>query len=260
MAIYLIASNIVNNKISSRQKIIDSVSGTIPNITDMKTFVTTMLLTLVAALSGLSLKEAFDSAESGWDQDRYYDRLVELETGVTYTGGLLIGKMLDHEAYILYGDDGLDTRIIGNGAILDLRGEQLCISFCDNRLDISDCVVVNGNIRFRGINSELVALPEGSVRHVTFYKPHEYGVRLQGCGEGILIERNLCVDVIDTGYDYIYHTGIASEWLPTGTSYSYSVQYGFFGIPDVVENWSWHSDEELNQSLLTHFSLLCDWG
>ncbi len=226
----------------------------------MRTFIVILIFLLTAVLNGLSLKEVFDAAEAGYDQDHYYEKLVELETGVTYTGGLLIGGLLDPALYELYGEEGVDTRIIGNGAILDMQGEQICISFCENRLDISDCVVINGNIRFRGINSELVALPQGSVRYVTFYKPQDYGIRLQASGEGILLERNLCVDVIDTGYDYIYNTGIASEWLPSGTSYSYSIQYGFFGIPDVIENWSWHSDEELNQGLLTHFSLLCDWG
>ena len=74
--------------------------------------------------------------------------VVELEAGVTYTGGLYIGKVFNR-INALFEGVGHDVRIVGNGAILDLEGGEICISYCGNTLDIDDCVIVNGNIRYR---------------------------------------------------------------------------------------------------------------
>lgn len=216
-----------------------------------------LLFYLTISLSSISLKEVYETAPAQGEYDKY----LELETGVTYTGGLLIGKILDPISYELEGEEGQDVRIMGNGAILDLQGEQICISYCDNKLDIDDCIIINGNIRYRGINAGyVVQIPTGYVRYITFYKSHDYGIRLQGSGEDILLERNIVVDAVNTGNDYIYTNGISSDWLPTGASFGISIQYGFYGIPDVIDNWSFHSDEEINADLLNHFVLLCEYG
>jgi hypothetical protein len=205
----------------------------------------------------LSLQEAFDLAEPAHGYDKY----LELETGVVYTGGLLIGPIYSPISWRLEGDEGLDVCIVGNGAILDLQGAQLCMSYCNNRLDIEDCIILNGNIRYRGINtSDYVVLPEGSVRYVTFYGPHDYGVRLQGAGGGITLERNLLVNAVDTGWDFIYTHGTSHDCLPTGTNICFSIQFGFYGIPVIHENWSYHTDPETNADMLAHFSLLCEYG
>jgi len=204
-----------------------------------------------------TLREAYDAAGPGGG----YDRDVALETGAVYTGGLLIGPVLSPFSWELEGEIGEDVRISGNGAILDLRGEQICISYCQNRLDIEDCVIVNGNVRFRGMNtSDYVEIPQGSVSYCTFYSPHDYGVRLQGAGEGVTIERNIVVDAVDTGWDFLYTHGAPNEWLPTGTNISASVQAGFYGVPVIRENWSWHSDPATNSTPLSHFSYLCEYG
>jgi hypothetical protein len=210
-----------------------------------------------SAAAGLSLKEAVDAAGPAHGYDKY----VVLETGVTYTGGLLIGPVLSGISYLLEGDPGLDVCIVGNGAILDLQGQLLCISYCNNRLDLEDCVVIRGGIRFRGMNDATHPVqPIGSIRYVTFYGPHEYGLRLQGAGEGITLERNIIVDAADTGDDYIYTNGIASDWLPTGTNISFSVQSGFYGTPVVQHNWSYHNNPETNADEIAHVSLLCEYG
>ena len=212
---------------------------------------------ITLTLSSISLKEVFETASAQGEYDKY----LELETGVTYTGGLLIGKILDPISYELEGEEGQDVRIKGNGAILDLQGEQICISYCDNKLDIDDCIIINGNIRYRGINAGYITqIPTGFVRYITFYRSHDYGIRLQGSGDDILLERNIVVDAVNTGDDYIYTNGISSDWLPTGASFGISIQYGFYGIPDVIDNWSFHSDEEINADLLNHFVLLCEYG
>ncbi len=211
------------------------------------------LLASVSRTSATTLRAAYELA----GPREGYDKYVELETGVTYTGGLLIGPILSPITHQLDGEAGRDVRIAGHGAILDLQGSQLCVSYCRNRLDIDDCVILNGNIRFRGISTfDTLALPTGSVRYVTFYKPHDYGVRMQGSGDGILLERNLVVDAVNTGWDFIYTTGIPSDWLPTGTSFAGSVQIGLYGFPMMRENWTFHSNPLLNAQPLSHFSFL----
>jgi hypothetical protein len=222
----------------------------------MRSWWTAALLALVlgAARAGATtLAEAYEASGPA----NGYDRYLVLETGVVYRGGLLIGPLLDPVAHDLIGPAGENACIVGNGAILDLQGEQISISYCINRLDISDCVIINGGIRYRGINTaDWHRQPVGTVSHCTFYRPHDYGVRMQGAGEGILVERNLAVDAIDTGWDYIYTTGISNDWLPTGSNYAPSVQTGFYGEPTIRENWSYHSDPVANRDIRRHFVFL----
>ncbi len=202
----------------------------------------------------LTLKEAFEASPAA----NGYDRYVELEPGATYTGGLLIGRIYSpvSQRFIME-EEGVDVKIVGNGAILDLQGEQICMPYCSNRLDIEDCVIINGNVRFRGDNHQGLPLhPVGSVRFVTFYQPHDYGVRLQGAGSGILIERNIIVDTVDTGLDFIPSNGVAGTLIPTGTAVAASVQTGSFGFPDIRENWTYFSFSADNDVPLHHFSFL----
>lgn len=216
-----------------------------------------VMLYLASPIQATTLREAFELAGPG----NGYDKYIELETGVVYRGGLLIGPIFSPLTWTLEGEEGLDVCIVGNGAILDLEGQQLCLSYCDHRLDVENCIVLNGDIRFRGMNTaDYVVLPEGSVRYTTFYSTDDYGIRLQGAGSGITLERNLFVDAIDTGYDFLYTHGASHEWLPTGSNVAFSIQYGFYGVPTIQENWSYHSDPEINAEMLAHFCLLCEYG
>jgi len=209
-------------------------------------------LALCQPAVGASLKEMYDLAPPGFGYDKY----IVLETGVTYTGGLWIGGTYDRISAQFIGQ-GEDVCIVGNGAILDLQGQEICMAYCNNRLDIEDCVILNGNIRFRGYDGgALTLLPQGMVRHITFYRPQDYGVRLFGCGSNILVSRNIIVDAVNTGPDFMFLTGYASDWLPTGASCALSLTGGF----DVIENWSYHSDPAANADPLRHFTLLCDYG
>ncbi len=211
----------------------------------------------VPGAQGETLREAFELAGPAHGYDKY----LELETGRTYTGGLLIGPIFSPLSWTLEGEEGADVCIVGNGAILDLQGQQLCLSYCSNRLDVEDCVIINGNVRYRGMNTDLYhVIPVGSVRQVTFYRPHDYGIRLQGAGDGVTIERNICVGAVDTGWDYLYTNGISSDWLPTGANISFSVQVGYYGTPVIEENWTFHPDPARNADPLAHFSLLCEYG
>lgn len=211
-----------------------------------------LALAFCSSAHAATLKQAYDLAPPAGGYDKY----LILETGVTYTGGLWIGATFNPVTAAFEGD-GLDVRIVGHGAILDLQGGEICIAYCTNRLDIDDCIVINGDIRFRGYQSDpTYLLPTGSVIHVTFYGPHDYGVRLHGCGPGIVIHRNLAVAAVDTGSDFMYLTGYASDWLPTGANFSVSMQNAF----TLTENWSFHADPTANGDLLRHFSVLCDYG
>jgi hypothetical protein len=215
------------------------------------------MLTLAAPSGAVTLREAYEAAGPGGG----YDRDVVLQTGQVYTGGLLVGPVYSPMTWEMEGEPGEDVRITGNGAVLDLEGRQICISYCENRLDIEDCIILNGNIRFRGINTASYELiPEGSVRYCTFYEPHDYGVRLQGAGRGVTLERNIVVDAVDTGPDFLYTHGSSNDWLPTGSSFAPSVQSGYYGTPVIRDNWSWHSDPGANTDSLRHFVLLCEYG
>ncbi|MDD3049668.1 MAG: hypothetical protein PHR06_00825 [Candidatus Cloacimonetes bacterium] len=224
----------------------------------MKKLITIFFALLwVMFVNAQTLRQAFEMAEPGELNGISYNKVIILNTGQIYTGGLLIGKSLNTNEYELYGEDGCNVIIVGNGAIIDLQGEQLCISYCDNRLDISDCVIINGNIRYRGITADLYELqPFGSVKYVTMYKPHDYGIRLQGTGEGITLERNIVVDAQNTGWDYIYTNGYSTSWLPTGLNYAPSIQMEVYGFPTLIDNWSFHSADSLNTQLLRQFGLL----
>ena len=224
----------------------------------MKKIVLSILL-LIFGFNAYSiiLKEVYEIAPAQGEYDKY----LVLETGVIYTGGLLIGKIYDPNIADLSGQDGLNVRIEGNGAILDLEGEQICISFCDNKLDIDNCVIINGNIRYRGINNALgEVMPNGYVQYCTFYQPHDYAIRLQGAGGNIILERNIFVDAVDTGDDFTHLNGSSMEWLPTGSNVAISIFYGTYGIPTLLDNWSYHSEEEINLDGTKHFVELCEYG
>ena len=75
------------------------------------------LLAGADAASAESLKRVYDLAGPGGGYDKY----VQLQTGVTYTGGLWIGGTFDRVESWFEGA-GLDVCIVGNGAILDLQG------------------------------------------------------------------------------------------------------------------------------------------
>jgi hypothetical protein len=187
-----------------------------------------------------------------------YDRYLVLETGVVYTGGLLIGPTWEDDENVFNDKElALDVMIEGNGAILDLRGERICISFCANRLDIQDCIITGGEVRFRGTNTiDLDRTPEGSVRYCTFWRPQGYGVRIEGAGSGILLERNIIADAIDIGLGHMVWNGYEGINLPTGMNVAMSVQTGSYGLPTVLENWTYHKDPKVNEDLLYHFGFL----
>ena len=222
-----------------------------------KYFLILTLLILAINAYSISLKEVYEFAPAQGEYDKY----LTLETGVTYTGGLLIGKIYDPIIEELFGPQGLNVRIEGNGAILDLEGEQICISFCNNKLDIDNCIIINGNIRYRGTNNSLgEKIPTGYVQYCTFYQPHDYAIRLQGAGGNITIERNIFIDAINTGDDFTYLNGSPMEWMPTGSNVAISIFYGTYGIPTLLDNWSYHSDEEINTEPEKHFVELCEYG
>ena len=220
-------------------------------------FLTIIFINISSLAHCITLKEIYDAAPSYGG----YEKFLELETGVTYTGGLLIGRVFDPITSELSSEEGKDVRIVGNGAILDLQGEQICISYCTNKLDIDNCIIINGNIRYRGINLPPEEIfPTGYVKYCTFYKPQDYGIRLQGAGGNITLERNIIVDAVDTGLDFHYLHGSSLEWLPTGSNFAISIFYNTYGVPVLLDNWSYHNDTSVNADTTKHFVALCEYG
>lgn len=212
-----------------------------------------IIVLLASGAAATTLQAAFEAA----GPQQGYDRFVVLEPGVIYHGGLLVGATWDDDRQQFLPEPGIDVMIEGNGAILDLQGQEICISFCGNRLDLVDCIVLDGGVRFRGdAHPEVDRTPEGSVRYCTFYRPRDYAVRLQGAGDGVVLERNLVVDPVDTGLDYVVWSGVAGPNLPTGIAVGLSVQSGTYGTPWVADNWTWHSDPVLNDDPLYHYVFL----
>jgi hypothetical protein len=211
-----------------------------------------VLIFWAVSLQGITLQQAYQQAEGNAE----YQKIVYLQTGVTYSGGLYLGKTYDPLTDSYWGEDPGDVRIEGNGAILDLQGAELVISYIDSRLEVENLIVLNGNIRYRGINNDSYsAMPTGSVRYCTFYQPQDFAIRLYGCGEGILLERNLAVDAIDTGDDFMFLNGKSMDFLPTGINYAISGQIGFYGMAELVDNWSYHSAGQANSDLMRHYGL-----
>ncbi len=216
--------------------------------------VVALAVALASSASAITLKEALQSAPAAGGYDRY----VVLETGVVYDGGFLVGATWDDDRQVFRDEEqGFDVKIVGNGAILDLQGQQICVSFCRNRLDIEDCIILNGGVRFRGDRTPQVdRVPSGSVRYCTFYRPHDHAVRLQGAGSGITLERNIVVDTQDTGLDYVIWSGVAGENLPTGACFAPSVQTADFGVPQMRDNWTYFLDPQINDDPLYHYVFL----
>ena len=213
---------------------------------------------IINNLNSVTLKQKFDEAFAFAGFDKY----IELETGEIYSGGLSLGKVFNPLTREFEGSDSLnlDVKIIGNGAILDLQGKEIKISFCNNRLEIEDCIIINGNIRYYGYETtEEIVHPVGSVRYVTFYKPHDFGIRLQGSGGDILLERNIVVDAVETGDDFMEINGYPSDWTPTEITFGFS-QFSWWGVPVIKENWSYFSKEETNNDLTKHFTRLWEHG
>jgi len=210
---------------------------------------------IIISLQSLSLKEVYDAAGPA----EGYDKYLVLETGEVYTGGFLTGNVYGFvlSEYDYY--EGQNVKIVGNGAIIDLQGEQISVSFCDKRLDIEDCIIINGTVRYRGDDTnDFDATPKGTTSHVTLYKPHDYGLRLQGAGAGVTLSNNVVYDVVGTGYGYTPFNGYSGVLLPTGTSISWSVQA--YGLPFIMNNWTFHSNDNENIQGLTHYSRLCEYG
>lgn len=214
----------------------------------LRSLLACLALLLAAPAGALTLRAAYEAAGPG----EGYDKLVLLEPGVVYTGGLHVGPILVPESTSYSGEPGLDVKIQGNGAVLDLGGSQLAISYCANRLDVEDCVIVNGSLRYRGLDYEPDRQPHGTVQQVTFYRPHDYALRLQRTGSGVLVERCLFVDAIETGPDWVFNNGYPMEWLQTGLNAALSLS----GSPTIRDNWSYRSNPRENAELLLHFGFL----
>ena len=217
----------------------------------LKNILTLLLILISVLLTGTSLKEVYDSSEG----NGLYNRELVLNTGEIYTGSLLIGGLFDHNTGTFSDTLGENVNIIGNGAILDLEGGFITIQYTNKRLDITDCVIVNGGVKFRGATTGPNLIPQGSVSYVTFYHAEDYAIRIHSAGAGISISNNIFVDTYSTGDDFVNFTSQTLEWLPTGYNMVSTIFLETYGIPMISDNWSYFSDWRLNQDPLRHYGL-----
>lgn len=217
----------------------------------MKIYLTTMLLLLAVLLSGTSLKEVYDNAHG----TALYDKVLVLNPGEIYTGSLLIGGIYNHLSGTFTDTLGANVSIVGNGAILDLQGGFITNQYTDKRLDITDCVIINGGVKFRGSTEGTNLLPIGSVTFVTFYQAEDYAVRIHCAGQGISISNNIFVDTYSTGDDFVNYTSESLEWLPTGYNMVTTIFVETYGAPLISDNWSYFSDWRLNDDPMRHYGL-----
>ncbi|MGD9706579.1 MAG: hypothetical protein AB7V07_02750 [Candidatus Delongbacteria bacterium] len=216
----------------------------------MRRFYLILLASAFISYAGTTLKEMYDAAGPGDG----YDKLVILEKGKLYKGGLFLGKFFNPVTLEFEPVDEKTVKIEGNGAMIDLMNGQIHISYTKNSLDIDSCVIMNGTLRYNGHpDGEIYVLPYGKVNNVTFYNSIDYGIRMEGAGENIDIRNNLAVNSRNTGGDFEQHHSTPSEIIRTGTSYSFSI-FPWNGFPDIYDNWSYNNiykpDSLLNFSRL----------
>jgi hypothetical protein len=120
-------------------------------------------LLLLAAGVLLAAAARAESLQDFWDANKApegeYDFVVHLDSLAVYTGGLYINS---------------DTNCIkGHGAILDLQGATLRMSGTRTRMDIENCVILNGGIpgndNYPAVYYANTSMAEMHVRHCTFY-------------------------------------------------------------------------------------------
>ncbi|HQO09772.1 MAG TPA: hypothetical protein PLK90_07990 [Clostridiales bacterium] len=215
----------------------------------MKIIITVILAAVMMCFAEMTLKEAYDSAGPG----EGYDKLIILEKGKVYKGGLFIGRFFNPVKLNFEPADIKSVKIKGNGAIIDLMNGQIHTAYTDNKLDIDSCVIINGTVRYNGFpEGEVYVVPNGTVKNVTFYEPVDFGIRLEGAGRNTVLRNNLVANTVNTGGDFNQYHSTPTDIMRTGTSISFSI-FSWYGIADIADNWSYNA---LYDKPLDHFSLL----
>lgn len=205
--------------------------------------ITVFVLALFAVVYGIPLQEVFDNASSGSGYDKY----IELDPTEVYTGAFTVDGAED--------DPDMAIKIEGNGAVIDMEGETLIYANVSKPLIIEDCVIMNGQIRLYGNEYHplygTLPQPKATIEYVTFYKSHDYAIRILTAGSGITINRNI-----------IHSTqpqGSAHPNLPEGPAIAFSLFPMFYGSPAVTDNWSYKSTISHSGQVGAYWEL-CDTG
>jgi len=197
-----------------------------------------LLILIFAAVSfPVTLKEVYDAA----GPEGKYDKVLNLEKGRLYTGGLSLGWYYNPLTFAFDTLEEKSVKINGNGALIDLKNSVIHIAYTDSVLDIDSCVIIGGTLRYTGTPSGdgNYVIPHGTVKNVTFYKPVDFGIRMEGAGENMYIYRNLVSECLSTGGDFPQYDSFPAEMVRTGTSISFSA-FSWYGFPGVIENWSYN--------------------
>ncbi|MBN1969128.1 MAG: hypothetical protein JXR48_08000 [Candidatus Delongbacteria bacterium] len=216
-----------------------------------------LVIIVVFNLFGNSLKMEYQKALPEGD----FDKVLHLESGKIYIGGLYLGGV--YNFMTLQYEYGSNDKVLieGNGAVIDLMGEEISIAYCEGSLNVENCVILNGNIRYSGATDDIGnhIQPSGSVSNVTFYEPHDYGVRIYRSGTDIFVSKNIIIDPINTGNDFHHLNSNPMYWLPTGFSIDRSI-FPQYGQPWITENVSFFSNPIFNYENINHYVMMCDEG
>jgi hypothetical protein len=128
------------------------------------------LVLLLPILGGLLFAETLQQAYNNAPPGLGYDRLILLDPGIVYTGGLAI---MDEK-----------VGIKGLGTIIDLQGDSISAGGA-SVLDLDGCVIINGGkgLALRGNSSALVT-------HCTFYG-NQIGIRCFAAGGMIEVKNTI---------------------------------------------------------------------
>lgn len=208
-----------------------------------------VFMLFMLSLQSISLASVFDSA-TGNDE---YDKVLNLESGNIYTGSLFIGGWYNQISGTFHDTLGVNVKVEGNGAVIDLQGGFLCIQYTSKRLDITNCVIINGCVKYRGASLGGDLIPEGSVTYCTFYNCEDYAIRLHQSGGGVTISHNIVMDSYSTGFDFANFNSLYLESMPTGHNIVKSIFDNEYGSPIITENWSYFTDERKNSIDMFHY-------
>ncbi len=123
------------------------------------------------AASAIPLQSVYDGAGPG----EGYDKLLVLDPGETYTGGMFV-------------EEAVRCCVHGNGALIRLEGASIEAAWYETEIDIDHCVITEGLAGVR-----ISDFATGVIRNNTLYG-NTYGIQSFFGETSILIENNVIVE------------------------------------------------------------------
>jgi parallel beta-helix repeat protein len=190
------------------------------------------LVLFAVSIYAATLQEAWKNSGS----NEGYDKYVVLESGMVYEGGLDLESL-----------GSASTKIVGNGAVINLQGEKIKgDKYSSDELSIYNAAIINGSIVYEGSGSDA---PYGTLENLTIYNSKGYGIRIQSAGENIVVKNSIIAESRLNG---------GGGNLPDGINIAFSI-FQTHGVPEIMNNYSYHTGSPTG-NYSVHYSRLCDTG